>query len=307
MRKKIELEGIIPAAVLPQTPDWRIDEVSLRRYINWLTDKGIGGVAVNVDTGEGSHLSREERKQVLQIWVEEVNGRIPIIAGVTANYTDEAIEEAKSAEAIGADALLIFPISAFSGEMLPVDIPYNYHKAISDEVNVPIILFQLQSALGGVEYSAEALRKLVEIENVVAIKEASFDVKKFVETRKTIQSAVKKITLLTGNDNFIYESFILGADGALIGFGTIATELQIEMFNAVQKKDYREAEMKAEKIEPLAEVIFAPPVGNYRARLKEGLVMLGILNHATVRPPLIPITEKERTKIRKILKQVGLL
>jgi len=99
----------------------------------------------------------------------------------------------------------------------------------------------------------------------------------------------------------------LGAEGALIGFATLATDLQVEMFELVQKKKYDEAKEIAERLQPLVDVIFAPPARNYRARTKEALVMLGVLKHAYVRPPLVPISDAERTQLRKALKKAEVL
>jgi Dihydrodipicolinate synthase/N-acetylneuraminate lyase len=113
--------------------------------------------------------------------------------------------------------------------------------------------------------------------------------------------------MLTGNDNFILESFILGADGGLLGFGTIATDLQIEMIDSVKRRDYDEAFEIYRRITPLADAIFMPPVRNYRARLKEALVMLGVLKKAYVRPPLTPISEAERKVVKNALKESGLI
>jgi len=114
-------------------------------------------------------------------------------------------------------------------------------------------------------------------------------------------------TLLTGNDNFILESFILGCTGALIGFGAIMTREQADMIQAWRSGKLDKAQQLGAQVQRLADVIFAAPVANYRARLKEGLVMLGVLDNAHVRPPLLPIPETERDRLRKTLAEVGLL
>ncbi len=84
----MELRGLIPATVTPMTPDYQVDEGSLRRYIEWLVDQGPHGLAVNVDTGEGPHLWPQERRRVLEVVAEVVNGRIPIVAGLSATFTE---------------------------------------------------------------------------------------------------------------------------------------------------------------------------------------------------------------------------
>ncbi|MFQ5711250.1 MAG: dihydrodipicolinate synthase family protein [Candidatus Geothermarchaeales archaeon] len=304
----LTLQSIIPATVLPMTPDYRIDEEALRSYVRWLIRfEGLGGLAVNVDTGEGPHLYREEKREVLRIYSEEVKGRMPIIAGVSASFTAHAIELARDAKEGGSDAILLFPSPAFGGEPLDPRLPYEYFRAISEAVDIPIVAFQLQRALGGIEYSPEVLSKLFTLRGVIALKEASCDAKRFVETLSLMRSLPRKIFMLTGNDTFILESLILGADGALIGFGTVATDLQVEMFEAVKRRDYEEAATISRRLEPLIDAVFANPVRNYRVRLKEALVMLGVIERATVRPPLLPISEEERKTIRGALKEAGLL
>lgn len=300
-------KGLIPATVLPMDENFKLDEDELRRYIDWISQFKVSGLAVNVDTGEGPHLYFEEQLKVVEIYKEELKGRIPIVAGLSARFTDEAVKNAKMLEKAGADALLVFPIPAYAGDPLDPEIPYSYHKAISEAVKIPLIAFQLQRALGGVEYSQQALRRLFEVEGVAAIKEASFDARKFVETLRIVSSLKRKVYMLTGNDNFILESFILGADGGLLGFGTIATDLQIEMIDSVKRRDYDEAFEIYRRITPLADAIFMPPVRNYRARLKEALVMLGVLKKAYVRPPLTPISEAERKVVKNALKESGLI
>ncbi len=300
-------EGLIPATVLPMDENHRIDEEELRRYIGWISSFKVSGLAVNVDTGEGPHLYLEEQLEVIRIYKEELKGRVPIIAGLSTRFTMEAAKNAKMIKEAGADALLVFPIPAYAGEPLDPEIPYRYHKAIAEAAEIPLVAFQLQKDLGGVEYSEASLKRLMDIEGIVAIKEASFDAKKFLETLRIIRSLKRRIHILTGNDNFILESFILGADGGLLGFGTIATDLQIEMIKKAKKGDYEEARKLSERIQPLADTIFMPPVRNYRARLKEALVMIGVLKKAYVRPPLTPISNAERKAVRKALEKAGLI
>ncbi len=307
MVKTVSVRGIIPATVLPMTEECKMDTTSMKSYYDWLIEQGVCAVAVNADTGEGPHLYPEEKREVLEKVVEIVNGRVSVIAGLTAMFTDQAIQQAKEAEAIGADGLLMFPIPAFRGRPQSTEQIYAYHAAIADAVDLPMVLFQLQDALGGVEFEDSTLLRLSTIENVVAIKEASFDALKFVRTVAALNAGPRPITFLTGNDNFICESFILGAQGALIGFGTVATSLQVEAFHAAMEKDFIKTMEVGRKIQPLVDATFGPPVRNYRARLKEVLVMQGVIERATVRPPLMPVSDEEREAIRQALERMELL
>lgn len=298
--------GLIPATLTPMNKDFEVDYEQLEEYIKWLVSFKVGGLAVNVDTGEGPHLYREEKIKIVQVISRIVKGKVPIIAGLHARNTKEAIDSAKEVKEAGANGLLVFPHPAFVGDTSG-EVIYKYHSVISENVGIPIVIFNLQPALGGIEYSPETLRKLSSIKNVVALKEASFDAKKFVEIARSLRNLPRKITLLTGNDNFVYESLVLGAEGGLLGFGTIAVKEQTEMFELVSKKRYAEAKEIWEKLLPLENVIFAHPVRNYRARLKEALVMMGILKTTYVRPPLMSISENERKKIHNVLKELQML
>jgi 4-hydroxy-tetrahydrodipicolinate synthase len=170
-----------------------------------------------------------------------------------------------------------------------------------------LVLFQLQPALAGVIFSRETLLKLISIPKVVAIKEASFDGVRFVETVRVLAEGPKRVQVLTGNDNFILESFLLGADGALIGFGTLAIAEQLEMLARLRAGDVKSARLiYDEVIQPLVSVIFALPVRNYRARVKEALVALGVLEGAYVRPPLLPLASDERRAVHEAVARARL-
>jgi 4-hydroxy-tetrahydrodipicolinate synthase len=307
MMQIFDLRGIIPAIVTPMTKDGDLDLPTLRRYTQWLVEQGPVALAVNVDTGEGPHLTADEKRKTLETVAEVASGKCKVVGGVAGPSTAQGVSNARAAQAAGSDALLIFPIPAFLGQPLNPEVPYRYHAAIAEAVDLPLILFQLQPALGGVLFTTEILHKLITIPSVAAIKEASFDAMRFLQVKAALESAIRKITLLTGNDNFICESFILGAEGALLGFSTLGTQEQVRMLKAIQLGDFNEARELGCRLQPLADVIFAPPVTDYRARTKEALKMLGILDHTTVRPPLLPIAENEREVIQRALQTAGLL
>ncbi len=284
--------------------DGSIDEPALRRYIGWVAAQGPVALAINVDTGEGPHLTHDEKVRVLRV-VREVTD-LPIVAGLAGPSTEAAVRQAKDFQAAGADALLVFPIPAYLSQPLDPRVPVRYHEAIA-QVGLPLILFQLQPALAGLNYEADTLRAMAAVDGVVAIKEASFDARRFVEVATLLADLPRPITLLTGNDNFILESFILGATGALIGFGAVMTREQVEMIEAWRAGRLDEARALGRRVQRLADVVFAPPVGDYRVRLKECLRILGVLESAHVRAPLLPLGDAERAHLAAVLAEVGLL
>jgi 4-hydroxy-tetrahydrodipicolinate synthase len=302
-----DLAGIIPAIVTPMTADGEIDEAAIRPYVEWLVAQGPVALAVNVDTGEGPHLSRDERRRVLDTVRDAVRGRCAIVAGVGGPSTRDGQTNAREAAAAGADALLVFPIPAYLSQPLREDVAVGYHEAIAEAADLPLVLFQLQPALGGVIYPAAVLDRLLAIPSVVAIKEASFDPIRFTEVRARVAAAGRPITLLTGNDNFIAESFLLGAEGALLGFATLGTREHVELLAAARRRDMPVVTRVGERLQRLADVIFAPPVGDYRARTKAALEILGVIPGSAVRPPLLPIDAAERRRIEAALEDAGLL
>ncbi len=305
--QNIDLRGIIPAIVTPMTHQGELDLPALRRYVQWLVEQGPVALAVNVDTGEGPHLTLDEKRQTLETVAEAVAGKCSVVGGVAGPSTAQGVANARAAHGAGADALLVFPVPAFLGQPLNPEVPYRYHSAIAEAVDLPLILFQLQPALGGVLYTTETLHRLIDIPSVAAIKEASFDAIRFLQVKAALESASRRITFLTGNDNFICESFILGAEGALLGFSTLGTREQVKMLDAVRRGDISGARELGACLQPLADVIFAPPVTDYRARTKEALKMLGVLANTTVRPPLLPVSQDERQKVQRALRDAGLL
>jgi len=302
----LDLRGIIPATVLPMTQDAQIDEPELRRYIRWVAGQGIKALAVNVDTGEGPHLWHEERLRVLTIYKEELAGTgIPVVAGLGASFTAQAVKYGREYREAGADCLLVFPITAYLGKPLSPDVPYRYHKAIADEVGLPMILFTLQPALGGTDFTDETLLRLIEIPQAVAIKEALFDAKRFREIVDVVRGAPRRITVLTGNDNFIWESYLLGAEGALLGACAVTTRTHAAVYEAAMRGDWTTTRAKGDRIQKLVDALFASPVRDYRARCKEVLVMQGILKDAHMRPPLTPIGPEDRQRLKRALEEAG--
>lgn len=304
--RDVDLRGIIPAIVTPMTAGGGLDLPALRRYVEWLAPQGPVALAVNVDTGEGPHLTADEKRQTLETVVEAAAGRCQVVAGVAGPSTAQGQANARAAQAAGADALLVFPIPAFLGQPLRTDMVYAYHAALAEAVDLPLVLFQLQPALGGVLYSSEVLHCLIDIPAVIAIKEASFDAMRFLRVKADLAAARRRITLLNGNDNFICEALILGAEGALLGFSTLGTAEQVEMLAAVRRHDYAAAEALGARLQPLADVIFAPPVTDYRARTKVALALLGVIDEVAVRPPLLAIGKEEHGVIAQALQAAGL-
>ena len=305
----LKLDGIIPAVIVPMRSDYSIDFGAFRKYLDWIIPLGPIGLAVNVDTGEGPYLTPDERVDVIQTVREVAAGRCSIIAGVGGPGTSAAVANAKAARDAGADALLVFPTPAFLNDPLDGRIMYDYHKAIADASDLPLILFQLGPVFGGVNYPPDALRKVAELPQIIGLKDASFDAQRFVMTRDVIREAGHHITLLTGNDNFLLESFLLGAEGGLLGYGAVGAGLLVEMLNAVEDKSFDTAAAMQARVQGFCDYIYGRPIGDYRARCKVALVHMGILTpeQTFMRPPYLSLWKAEQAAARQAVEIAGLL
>lgn len=307
--KDLNLKGVIPAAILPMTADYEPDYAAFAKYIDWLIAENAVAIAVNMDTGEGPQLSGAEKRRVIEVAVEAARGRCAILSGVMGGTTRDAAEAAKSYREAGADGLVVFPNAAFRNEPLDERIPVDFHKAIAGASGLPLVLFQLAPIFGGVNFKRESLLKLLEIPEVVAIKEASFDAQYFAYTVETLKLCDRKVTLLTGNDRFITESFLLGAEGALLGFCAIGCGLVAAMLKKFQQGEWQAAVEMRPRVQGFANVIYKDPMLDYRARCKVALAQVGVIgmSQAYVRPPMLQIGEAESREIKAALLQAGML
>jgi len=302
-------KGIFPATITPMNEDFSIDFESFKNYLRWLKNQDVSGFAINVDTGEGPSLTSEERMSLLKA-AKEISGdssNLKLIAGIIGGSTENAVKEAKNAVSCGADAFLIFPNATFRGAPQDTTLIYKYHETIATETDKDLIIFNLQDALGGCLYTNETLKKLISIPQVKAIKEASFDISIFKSVYQFLKNQDKKISFLTGNDNFILDSFSIGADGGLLGSCAQLTQFQVDCLNFIKNKQYDRAKELSNMFQPIIDVIFMPPVSNYRARTKYSLKLQGVIPKDYVRPPLTEITNEEKNIINNALKSSGII
>lgn len=289
------IAGIIPAVIVPMLSDFSIDFPAYRRYLEWQMGEGPVGFAVNVDTGEGPYLTFEERVQVIRATKEVTGNAVKVIAGCGGPSTAMAVANAKAAREAGADALLVFPTPAFLNDPFDPQIARDYHKAIAEASGLPIVLFQLGPIFGGVNYTDEALAAMLDLPEVIGIKDASFDPVRFCRVRDAIKAQGREITLLTGNDNFLVESYVMGAQGGLLGYGAVGVKLLVALHKAAAAKDFAAAVAMQERVQGFCDYIYGRPIGDYRARCKVALVHMGLLTpeQTYVRPPYQSLWQKE--------------
>jgi 4-hydroxy-tetrahydrodipicolinate synthase len=307
MNNGYRFSGCIPANLLPFTADLQIDVAAYKKHLRWLAGtKGVTAIVANGHAAEVSSLSREERKRSLALAVEEVNSQVPIIAGVYSDGTQEAIELARDARAAGAAGLLVFPPTIFMwGAQGKPDMVLRHFSTLADGVDLPLIVFEYP-LVSGMGYSAETLAELCKIPTVVGVKDWSNDIVSYEKNLRAFRASGRPVAMLSSFTMSLMASFLLGADGCISGMGSVAADLQAELFAAVGNGDLALAHRVNERLAPLVHVFYAPPFVDMHNRMKEALAILGRIPAAHVRPPLTPVSDEERHRIRLALRSAGL-
>jgi 4-hydroxy-tetrahydrodipicolinate synthase len=284
-----------------------VDEPAYRRHLRWLADtRGVTGIVANGHAAEVSSLSREERKRTLAIALDEVAGACPVIAGVYSDGTAEAVELARDARVAGAAGVLVFPPTLFMwGAQVKPDMVIRHFSEIAERADLPIIVFEYPPA-SGIGYAPETLARLARIPQVAAVKDWSNEIVALEANLRALRATGRPVALLSSFTMSLMASFLLGADGAISGMGSVAADLQAELFEACQKGDLDGARRINDRLAPLVAVFYAPPFVDMHNRMKEALVLLGRIPAAHVRPPLTPVPPAEREAIRAALIASGL-
>lgn len=307
MSQALRFSGIIPANLLPFRADLGIDEPAYRRHLRWLADtRGVTAIVANGHAAEVASLTREERKRALAIAVDEVGGTCPVVAGVYSDGTAEAVELARDASTLGAAGVLVFPPTLFMwGAQVKPDMVLRHFSEIAAGADLPIIVFEYPPA-SGIGYAPETLARLAEIPQVAGVKDWSNDIVAYERNLKALRATGRPVAMLSSFTMSLMTTFLLGADGAISGMGSVAADLQAELFEACQKGDLDGARRVHDRMDPLIRVFYAPPFVDMHNRMKEALVLLGRIPAAHVRPPLTPVPPAEREAIRRALAAAGL-
>jgi 4-hydroxy-tetrahydrodipicolinate synthase len=301
-------KGVIPAVLLPFTPDLAIDEPAFRAHLRDVTAApGLSAITINAHSTEAASCTLDEQKRVTDITQDEVGAKIPIVHGVYAEGSLEGARIAKQAAAGGASALLVFPPGPFTMGHRPEMVIEHFKRVAGAAGDIPIIAFNYPLAINQ-GYTTEMIVKLAEaVPTVRAIKDWCNNPVQHERNIRVLQSLPKPVTVLSTHSAWLYPSLVLGCGGLLSGSGSVIAGLQSQLFAAVQRNDLAEARRIHERIYPLAEVFYAAPAVDMHNRMKEALVLLGKLDCAAVRPPLVKIPDDEIARIRTALVRAGLL
>lgn len=287
--------GAIVAIVTP-FKDGKVDEEGLRRLIEEQIEAGTDGIAPCGTTGESTTLSHEEHDRVIEITVEAVRKRVPVIAGTGSNSTAEAIRLTKHAWQAGADgALMVCPYyNRPTQEGL-----YHHYRTVAQEVPIPIVIYNIPGRTG-INLQPETLARLSKIPNIVGVKEASGSIKQMSDI---IQLCGKEFDVLSGDDIFTLPLMAMGGKGVISVISNVVPRDMAAMVDAISANDMEKAKSLHFRMSPLIDALF---IETNPIPVKAALSIMGKIKE-DLRLPLYPMSESNRAKLRKVMQDYGLI
>ncbi|MEM3699647.1 MAG: 4-hydroxy-tetrahydrodipicolinate synthase [Candidatus Bathyarchaeia archaeon] len=290
-------EGILPALVTPFTDDGKdVDKERLRALVRRCVELGVHGVVPCGTTGEFVNLTTEEKKRVIETVIDEVNGKVPVIAGTGASGTDQALEMTRYAKDVGCDAALI--VTPFYLKTTDRGI-YEHYDTIASKVDLPIILYNIPQCTG-VELTWQMVEDLAQIPNIVGLKDSSGQLRYILAVLEKVRD---KINVLCGHDEVVVAALAAGCSGAILASANVIPDIWVQIYNYVKNGELQKARELQYKVQKIARIIAGSgPVGT-----KEALNMMKI-KVGPVRKPLSvggELTYEAREELRLDLEKIG--
>ncbi|QWG84276.1 4-hydroxy-tetrahydrodipicolinate synthase [Bacillus mycoides] len=291
-----KIKGAFPVLITPMDEFQEIDWKGVKQNVNYFIEQKVAGIIINGSTGEFVSLSKEERFNMVETVLKEVDGRIPVIVGTAAETTKETIEYTKHAEAHGADCALI--INSYYCKPKEDEI-YFHFKEISNAVNIPIMLYN-NPFTSGVDMSTELMLRIgKECENVTHIKESSGDIRK---ARDLVRQGEGAFQVFCGSEDLVMESYLVGASGWVSVAGNIVPGLVTKMYEHFQNGELEKAWEMNDAILPLCD--FLEGSGKYVQIVKRSMELHGQVGGPS-RYPRLGLTEEEDQKLQTILSEIA--
>lgn len=289
------LKGSIPAVITP-IRGGQLDEGALRSLLAWQIAEGTHGLVPCGSTGEAATLSNAERRRVIEIFVTEANGRVPVIAGTGSNSTATAIERARAAKDVGADAVL--SVTGYYNKPSQEGI-YHHFATLAEEVDIPILLYNIPGRVI-VDISVETMERLSRIGNIIGVKDATANLTR--PTREKLACG-KDWRLLSGDDPTALGYMAQGGHGCISVTANIAPRLCARFQDACMQGAFETAREIHERLMPLHDAMFIDPSP---ACVKYAASLLGLC-HNELRSPMMPATEAAQASVRAAMISAGLL
>ncbi|MEG3224672.1 MAG: 4-hydroxy-tetrahydrodipicolinate synthase [Methanobacteriales archaeon Met13] len=297
----MKMEGTTVAMITPFTSDDEVDDEGMRENINYLIDNGVEGLLAAGTTGESATITHTEQRKMMDILVDEVNGRVKSIAGAGSNSSKEALGLVKYAQDAGADAALV--ITPYYNKPQPHGL-YEHYRMLNDSTQIPLIVYNVPSRTG-TDIDVETIGQVAQLDHVVAIKEANPDMDKISqEVQKIRQLGLEdNFQIISGNDNLTLPMISQGAKGVISVLANVDPARMSQMVRLALAGDYAGARELHYELYDLMKVLF---VESNPVPAKESLKMIG-RPAGHVRMPLAPLKDQSVEKIRKVLKDLELI
>ena len=277
----------------------KLDEETYIKLIHFHIKNGTNGLVPAGTTGESPTLSHEEHEKVIELCVNESNGRLPVFAGTGSNSTEEAISLTSHAEKIGASAALI--VTPYYNKPTQEGL-YQHYKAINDKCGIPIIIYNIPGR-SVIDMSIDTMARLFELKNIIGVKDATGDLNRVDQTTKKLG---KDFIQLTGNDDNALEFNKRGGVGAISVTANIVPKLcsNFQKFSISEsEKDIKEAQRLDEILQPIHHAMF---VESNPSPVKYAAKLLNLCND-DVRLPLVKVTNPTKEIIKKALQSAKLI
>jgi 4-hydroxy-tetrahydrodipicolinate synthase len=295
MTAKTSFRGSFTALVTP-FKNGSLDEKAFRDIVEWQISEGSNGLVPVGTTGESPTLSHDEHKKVVEWCIDQVDGRVPVIAGSGSNSTAEAIELSRHAEEAGADAVLI--VTPYYNKPTQEGL-YQHYKAINDAIGIPIIIYNIPGR-SIVDMSVETMARLFELKNIAGVKDATANMTRVSQQRAAMGPDFNQ---LSGEDITALGFMAHGGHGCISVTSNVAPRLCSEFQAACLKGDFKAALKLQDKLALLHTNLF---VETSPAPIKYAMSLIGKCTN-TVRLPMVPASEKAQAAVRRAMVHAGLI
>jgi 4-hydroxy-tetrahydrodipicolinate synthase len=290
-------KGILPALVTPFTDDGKVvDEERLRALVSRVLELGVHGVVPCGTTGEFVNLTTEEKKSVIKVVVDEVNGRVPVVAGTGSSGTDEAVEMTRYAKDAGADAALI--VTPFY--LKPADRGiYEHYSTIASKVDLPIILYNIPQCTG-LPLPWQMVEDLAQIPNIVGVKDSSGQLSFILAVLEKVRD---KINVVCGHDEVVVAALAAGCSGAILASANVIPDVWVQVYGHINDGELQEARDLQYRVQKIARIIAGSGAVGTKAALNMMKMKVG-----PVRQPLSvggELTYEAREELRLDLEKIG--
>ncbi len=289
--------GSIVAIVTPFTRDGAVDEERLRELVEFHISSGTHGIVPCGTTGESATLSHEEHREVIRIVVDQVKGRVPVIAGAGSNSTAESLSLVQFAKEVKADAALV--ITPYYNKPTQEGL-FRHYSYLAKEADFPMVIYNVPGRTG-VDILPSTIGRLSKLPQVIGVKEATGSIRRATEVLLAVEK--EDFALLSGDDFIVYPFLCVGGKGVISVVANVVPELMAGLVNAFNEGNHQRALELHNRLMPMSEAMFyeTNPIP-----VKTALGMMGKIE-PHLRLPLCEMSQTNKERLSKVLESFGLL